>query len=94
MLLRAKLLDIKRNSSFFLLSVFGLPFSKKEIIPRNTEQTEIFIHSVERNSACSVERKTLGVPFRAISAEDKKAQNSVPNHFLEEKFCSEPFCGR
>jgi hypothetical protein len=63
----------------------------REKIPRNTEQTEIFIHSV-----CFA---TLGIPFRAIRWKIKKAQNSVPNHFIEEKkhwniFFPETFRGR
>jgi hypothetical protein len=43
-------------------SELWLPISeKKKIIPRNTEQTEIFIHSV-----CFAKRETLAIPFRAI----------------------------
>jgi hypothetical protein len=30
-------------------------------------------------------KKKLGIPFRTISAEDKKARNSVLNHFAKEK---------
>ncbi len=47
--------------------------------------------SFRRNSGCFVERKTLGIPFRAILWKIKKAQNSVPNHVVEEKNLSEIF---
>jgi hypothetical protein len=50
--------------------------------------------SFHRNSVCFAERKTLGIPLSS-SAEDKKARNSVPKHFVEKKntrnFHSEPF---
>ncbi len=76
----------------------GLPFCEEKKIPRNTEQMEILTHSVEilsvprsgnaRNSVPIIPRKIkkkLGIPFRTISAEDKKARNSVLNHFAKEK---------
>ncbi len=58
-------------------------FREKKLF-RGTRNRRNF-YSFRRNSVCFAERKTLGIPFRAIPRKIKKAQNSVPNHFLKKK---------
>jgi hypothetical protein len=57
----------------------GLSFSEKKIIPRNTEQTEMS----KFHLFCGMEYARI--PVRASLRKRKKAQNSVPKHFVEEK---------
>ena len=56
---------------------------REKIILWNTEQTEILIHSVGIPSFFRNENARNSV--LSDSAEDKKARNSVPHHFLEER---------
>jgi hypothetical protein len=79
MLLRAKLLDTTRNSSFP-----GCHF------PR----TKLFRGIQNRRKFYSFRRKEFHVfhgtqnarnSVPSDSAEDKKARNSIPNHFVEDK---------
>jgi hypothetical protein len=43
-------------------------------------------YSFRRNSSCFAGRNTLGISFRAIAMNVKKAWNSVPKHFIEDKY--------
>ncbi len=49
-----------------------------------------------RNSVCSAEHKTIGIPFRTVPTEEKNARNSVPWNKKRSKLSelrSEPFRG-
>jgi hypothetical protein len=60
----------------------GLSFFKKKIIPRNTEQMDIFMHSV---GIPSISRNGKLSEFRSKASAVEKALNSLQNNFVEEK---------